>query len=49
MSEIADGWLLQSESLGDQSLQPRLVQKIVGKFLVWEHGQSRAFGVGREF
>ena len=43
------GFLLQAEAFGHESLQARLVEEVVGKFFVGEHGESRAFGPGGKF
>ena len=39
---------LYAESFGHQPLQTRLINKVIGEFLVGKHGQGSAFGVGND-
>src|SRR5208282_1070227 len=41
--------LVQPEAFCHQALQARLVEQVVGQFLVGEHGQGGAFGSGSQF
>jgi len=49
VSAVLRSRLLQAEAFGHEALEAGFVEKVVGEFLVGEHGEGGALGAGGEF